>query len=201
MTEIEERIYTLLESVDGLNAGDCIRTHSGIYMNVFKPTFEMICIEDIAHALSNQCRFGGHLPVFYSVAQHSIECAKRMRQKLLERARKIEWNYAYMETNTKHGELKALMHDGSEAYLLDIPTPIKRLLSNYKEIEDGLMRKIAQKYGFEWPMDELMKEIDAEMLVFEWEHFVIKSKPLPADFVVLSRKKAKKEFLKYFYNL
>ena len=51
----EENLYT----------PNCIRTFTGIYVNVFEPTPEMICIEDIAHALSNQCRFSGHLPTFY----------------------------------------------------------------------------------------------------------------------------------------
>ena len=46
---------------ENLYTKDCIRTFTGIYMNVFNPTSEMICIEDIAHSLSLQCRFAGHL--------------------------------------------------------------------------------------------------------------------------------------------
>ena len=45
---------------------DCIRTNSGLYSNVFETTEEMLCIEDIAHALSHQCRFAGHLKVLFS---------------------------------------------------------------------------------------------------------------------------------------
>lgn len=59
---------------ESLYTPNCIRTFTGIYMNVFDPTDEMICIEDIANALSHQCRFAGHLPNFYSVAQHSVQC-------------------------------------------------------------------------------------------------------------------------------
>jgi hypothetical protein len=58
---------------------DCIRTNSGIYMNVFEPTLDMIDINDIAHVLSNLPRFGGHLDRFYSVAQHSVMCTMRVK--------------------------------------------------------------------------------------------------------------------------
>jgi hypothetical protein len=54
---------------------NCIRTNSGLYINVFEPTPDMISIEDIAHALSFMPRFGGHLDKFYSVAQHSVYCS------------------------------------------------------------------------------------------------------------------------------
>lgn len=110
---------------------------------------DMICIEDIAHALSYQCRFGGHLPKFYSVAQHSLNCSYLMDNKELK--------------------LAALLHDASEAYLLDIPRPIKQGLSNYKEIEDGLMKLIAEKFGFEYPLHSEVKKIDELMLQLEWD--------------------------------
>lgn len=112
--------------MENLYTPDCIRTFTGIYMNVFEPTPEMICIEDIAHSLSMQCRFGGHLPEFYSVAEHS-------------------WHCSLMVAN-EH-KLAALLHDASEAYLLDIPRPIKHRLNNYKKIEDNLMNIIAKNLG------------------------------------------------------
>lgn len=134
--------------VENLYTKDCIRTVSGIYINVFEPTEDMICIEDIAHALSMQPRFGGHLPSFYSVAQHSASCC------------------ALAE---KEYRLAALLHDASEAYLLDVPRPIKRRLANYMEIEHNLMQVIATKFGFEWPLPEAVKAIDEQMLQLEWD--------------------------------
>lgn len=134
---------------ENLYTPNCIRTVSGIYINVFEPTMDMICIEDIAHALSYQCRFGGHLPKFYSVAAHSLNCAYLMEDDSLK--------------------LAALMHDASEAYLLDIPRPIKQRLSNYKEVEDGLMTLIAKKYGFQWPLHPEVKKVDEQMLQAEWD--------------------------------
>lgn len=140
--EVKENLYEV----------DCIRTFTGIYMNVFEPTLEMICIEDIAHALSMQCRFGGHLPRFYSVAQHSFYCADSV-------------SFKYY--------LQALMHDASEAYLMDIPRPIKGRLTNYKEIENKLMLLIAEKFGFEYPLSETVKWADERMLEWEWRHIML----------------------------
>lgn len=138
----EENLYT----------PNCIRTVTGIYVNVFEPTPEMFCIEDIAHSLSHQCRFGGHLPHYYSVAQHSIVMSDKMHE--------------------SH-KLAALLHDASEAYLLDIPRPIKKGLSNYKEIEDKLMNAIAAKFGFEYPLHEKVKEVDEYMLQWEWSTLML----------------------------
>lgn len=139
--------------VENLYTKDCIRTYSGIYMNVFEPTLDMICIEDIAHALSMQCRFGGHLQTFFSVAQHSLNCSYLVDEKY---------------------KLPALLHDASEAYLLDIPRPIKNRLSNYKEIEDTLMILIAEKFEFTYPLDKEVKDIDEQMLRTEWDCLMLK---------------------------
>lgn len=137
---------------ENLYTPDCIRTVSGKYVNVFEPTAEMIDIEDIAHALSHQCRFGGHLPEFYSVAQHSVLCAKYVPEQF---------------------QLAALMHDASEAYLLDIPRPIKQRLTNYKEIENKLMLLIAEVFGFEWPMSPGVAAVDEVMLKHEWDELML----------------------------
>jgi len=164
---------------ENLYTPNCIRTFIGLYMNVFDPTPEMICIEDIAHALSNQCRFGGHLPQFYSVAQHSVLCSQNV-------------SYEY--------RLQALLHDAAEAYLLDMPRPIKQGLSNYKEIENNLMVVIAAKFGFIYPLENQVKQIDEEMLQFEWEHLML-GKPLNDVFLCWSSRFAKHSFLETYTEL
>lgn len=131
----------------------CIRTYTGLYVNVFDPKPEMIDILDIAHSLSNLCRFNGHLPKFYSVAQHSVFCCNNVYNKY---------------------KLAALLHDASEAYLVDIPRPVKIHLINYNQIEDNLMKVIAEKFGFKYPLQKAVKDIDDKMLVSEWECLMLK---------------------------
>ena len=138
---------------------DCIRTFTGLYMNVFSPAMEMIDIRDIAHALSMQPRFGGHLPRFYSVAQHCVNCA--------------------ILADSEH-KLDALMHDAAEAYLLDMPRPIKQRLVGYKELEDRLMMMIAIKFGLRYPLDHV-KGVDECMLVVEWRHIMLGIDKLEID--------------------
>lgn len=159
---------------ENLYTPDCIRTVSGQYVNVFNPDPETILIEDIAHSLSMQCRFGAHLPEFYSVAQHSYSCS----------------------LITLGCKLEALMHDASEAYLLDIPKPIKQRLLNYKEIEDGLMKVIADKFGFTYPLSDDTKQVDEIMLRHEWRNAMLNSEVVCYDF-----KTAKNKFLNRFYEL
>lgn len=162
--------------LNGLNTPDCIRTFSGVYMNVFEPTESMILIDDIAHALSNIPRFGGHLKKFYSVAQHALMCS--------------------YEADNIQDAYDSLHHDDSEAWLLDIPTPIKRKLSGYKELEDNLMSLCANKYGFNYPLSDIIKDIDRKILEFEWNHLVM---DLPFkmffDFKILTPEEAEKQFI------
>lgn len=161
---------------DPLHAGDSIRTYSGHHVNVFDPDPETICIEDIAHALSNLCRFAGHTKRFYSVAQHSVLCSLQVDDDC---------------------RLGALMHDASEAYLLDIPKPIKNRLVGYKEMEDKMMSIIAAKFGFDYPLRKEVKGIDNYMLEWEWKNVVL------GDLGILrwSPARAKDEFLMVFNAL
>jgi len=153
----------------------CIRTNSGLFINVFEPTKDVIAIEDIAHALASVPRFGGHLNRHYSVAQHSVMCM--------------------MKASSFEDKKAALMHDASEAYLGDIPTPIKARLPEYKECEHNLMLMIADKFGFEYPLNETVKEIDARMLQIEWENLVLDDTKI---FQCWDHAKAKKTFLEAY---
>lgn len=142
---------------ENLYITDCIRTFTGEYVNVFDPDPETIKIEDISHSLSMQCRFGGHLRSFYSVAQHCLNCSYIISREYLQ--------------------LGALLHDASEAYLLDIPRPIKQRLPDYKKIEDNLMVVIAKKFRFDYPLHDEIKKVDEFYLKSEWIHLVINDYP------------------------
>src|SRR5688572_31770685 len=163
---------------ENLYTPNCIRTFTGKYMNVFEPTPEMICIEDIAHALACQPRFGGHLPKFYSVAQHSINCS-------------------YLVDDMKD-RYAALLHDASEAYLCDIPKPIKNHLKDYQGIEHNLMLAIAKHFVFEYPLSPVVKEVDEQMLHFEWHHLMLKDESY--KFKNHAAREVKETFLKTFHH-
>ena len=164
-------------NIDGAPAGS-IRTNSGTFVNVFDTDPDSIKIEDIAHALSRLPRFGGHLNRHYSVAQHCVLCAEMAK--------------------TKKDKKAALLHDASEAYLLDMPTPIKARMGEYKRYEDKLMTIIFKKYDLEWPLNDKLKKIDRKMLLIEWDNLAVTDNK---EFKCWSRNKAKKEFLKVFKQL
>jgi hypothetical protein len=105
-----------------------IGTFSGLRFWPLDPNPEKLLVEDIAHALAHQCRFGGHASKFYSVAEHSVHVSK------LCPAQDALWG---------------LLHDASEAYLVDLPRPLKQLpeFAAYREAERRLQRAVAERFG------------------------------------------------------
>lgn len=132
-----------------------IQTFLGGKVDVLNPDPDTLLLEDIAHALSNQCRFGGHAPVFYSVAQHSVLCAIKCQALYGDR----------LLTRT------ALFHDAAEAYLQDVVRPIKQRLPEYYKIEGRLERVLADKFDFLSPLPKEIKDIDSSMLCTEGAQF------------------------------
>jgi hypothetical protein len=165
---------------ENLNAVRSIRTNSGKYVNVFEPDPDTLLIEDIAHALSNQPRFGGHLPKFYSVAQHSILC------------------YSIAAPAEKYN---ALMHDTSEAYLLDMPKPIKVEMPDYNRIEDNLMNALSKKFDFVYPKTKEVDRVDHYLLEWEWNVLMLGKKNFGYELIkVMTPAQAKKKFLELFHH-
>ena len=124
-----------------------IETFTGKRFDILAPRPEQICIEDIAHALSQQCRFTGHTRCFYSVAEHSIHVAARCENKLA-----------------------GLLHDASEAYLSDLARPVKQLTALgpvYKQIEDVIQGAIYERYGIPMPIPADVKKWDNILLFTE----------------------------------
>lgn len=113
------------------------------------PQASMIVIEDIAHSLARQCRFSGMINGFFSVAQHCVYTSELVRPKKLA--------------------LTALLHDASEAYLVDIPRPIKRLLAfeDYRALEKATQAFIYQTFGLPPTIPPEVKEVDDRLVVTE----------------------------------
>jgi uncharacterized protein len=135
-------------------AYDYIETFSGVKFFPFDPRPEDINIIDIAHALSKQCRFGGHPKIFYSVAQHSLFVAQLLREKGADAL----------------VQLYGLLHDATECYMVDLPSPIKRQLPKYKRAEKRLHVVIWEGLSLPAPTEEqwkLVKEVDALLLHHE----------------------------------
>jgi uncharacterized protein len=131
-----------------LDRGDWIQTAHGRQFWPIDPRSDEVFIDDIAHALSMLCRFGGHCLHFYSVAEHSV---------LLSRAAPPEY------------KLWALLHDAAEAYLVDVPRPLKPFLSGYREAEDKIMLAICARFGLRDKMPDAVKDLDNRILRDEQE--------------------------------
>lgn len=127
----------------------CIQTFSGISFNPLDPKVDNIHIEDIAHSLSMQCRFNGHIKKFYSVGEHCV---------------RVSWivpaQYA----------LWGLLHDGGETYFSDLPSPIKNasdIGTVYRAYEKALMDVICDKFGLSRKEPPAVKQADRILLMTE----------------------------------
>lgn len=130
-----------------------IRTRSGLWLDLLDPRPEAICADDIAYGLAHVCRFGGQLPAFYSVAEHSIGVAAMLHRQYGD------------HTLTVSG----LMHDAAEAYAGDMVRPLKQHLQRFHTIEGELLDAIAEAMALPpafWA-DDRIKAADEAMLVFE----------------------------------
>lgn len=140
-----------------------IQTASGKKFSILEPDVDQIDIDDIAHALSMLCRFNGHCTKFYSVAEHSVHVSREVEPELA---------------------LVGLLHDAAEAYLGDIPTPLKRLLPNFKEFEDRMEEAIGTKFGIDANLFKgtELKRADTQLLVDEKEALMVDApEPWPAN--------------------
>jgi len=179
--------YIKIKSEDG--RGPWITTYTGKRFYPLDPQVEDINIEDIAHSLSQICRFNGHIRKFYSVAQHCV----------------IVSNYC-----SKENKLHGLLHDAAEFCYSDLCNPIKKsgLLQNYIDLEIKLQGIIFKAYGLDENEPEEVKEIDKKVTATEardlyktvpnWVQF---RETFPDRIKSITQLKAKKLFIYTFEQL
>lgn len=115
---------------------------SGCSVDLAKPHESHFDLNDIARGLSNICRYGGQLPLFYSVAQHSVLVSRLCEQVATPGVKKPM-------------AIWGLLHDASEAYIGDVIWPLKRMneMSSYREVEYAIMEEIVKQFRL-FPNDQ-----------------------------------------------
>jgi uncharacterized protein len=162
-----------------------VMTFTGRQFDVAEPDSREVRLLDIAHALSNICRFGGHTREFYSVAEHSVHVS-----------------YSVPEEHA----FAALMHDAGEAYLIDMPSPVKQAIPGYAEVEERVRRVVFYAFGIDGAVPEIVHRADKAVLEAEiaqlmypgWERGV---RPMPLTLYKWTPAAAKMEFLSRFHEL
>lgn len=169
-----------------------IQTFSGKVFKPFAPDPFMVCIEDIAHALSNICRFNGHVEGSgYNVAQHSMKVSRIVAPELA---------------------MQGLLHDAAEAYVGDLPKPIKEWLPDYEALERGVWQAVADRFSIPREIHPDVHSADRIALATEcrdlmkpppasWSRWLAGVTPLPQRIVPLTQKESEELFLGRFNEL
>jgi len=129
-----------------MRTGDFIITYKQIEFWPLDPKEDEVNIEDLGHALGMLCRYNGHCKFFYSIAEHSIRASYIV---------------------SKEFALPALLHDGEETYLSDIPSPLKIFMPQFKVWGNNLQAVIYKKYGLPGEEYKQVKDADRIMLITE----------------------------------
>lgn len=172
-----------------------IETYTGRTFRPLDPVFADINIEDIAHALANQSRFSGHTRFRYSVAEHSVRVSE------------------VLEYHSKAVRMWGLLHDASEAYLVDLPTPLKldpTIGDAYKVAEARLMAAVCKAFSLTPTQPTAVHMADAVLLATEvrdlmhgdrdyWQK--IQAEPLPKRIRPWGADVAEYEFLRRYREL
>ncbi|PZU95607.1 MAG: phosphohydrolase [Chelatococcus sp.] len=132
--------------------GDWMQTYTGRMFWPLDPRSDEVEIVDIAHALSMQCRYAGHCRRFYSVAEHCVLMA---------------------EAVSPEHRLQALMHDAAEAYLVDLPRPVKRQIELYKVYEQRVHVAICARFGLSPEIPTAVHAADNRILRDELEQAML----------------------------
>lgn len=164
-----------------------MQTYSGRRFWPLDPRPEEVHIEDIAHALAHQCRYAGHVLRYYSVAEHCVHLSHAV--------------------SPDHA-LWALLHDASEAYLVDVPRPVKPFLGGYAQAEARVMEAVARRFGLVGDMPAEVAALDTRIIADERANLApcearwdFDARPLGISLCCWEPAEAKRRFLARFAQL
>lgn len=142
-----------------------LNTATGRRFNFLDPKPEDIDIVDIAVALSHQARYAGHTRTHYSVAMHSLvieEALARLGEDVTVR----RWG---------------LLHDAAEAYVTDIPWPLKAagLVPGLSAVEKSIMAAVCARFEMPTAEPAIVKDLDLEILDLEARALLVRHPDWP----------------------
>jgi hypothetical protein len=164
--------------------GRPVGTFSGRRLHPLDPRPEEVTVEDVAHGLGNTCRYGGQCQFYYSVGTHSIYVSSELAE---------------------HGPAMALyglFHDAAEAYITDVPRPLKRELDGYDRIEEDILEAVWDRLGVSAPTDEQWEAVmaaDDRLFRYEADRLLAEFEPpsvpqLPYDIRPCEPEAVREEF-------
>jgi hypothetical protein len=160
VTFVEGELDRLPEQTVGVRRGHFIVTVSGGRFWVLDPRAEDVRVTDVCHALAFKCRWGAGCRVFYSVAEHSLNVG-RIARMLAE----VD-GFPDPELAGMYGTI----HDGEEAYLPDIPRPVKAMLKGWPRIAARVQDAVQEAFHLPPPPAEIVDYVhraDSIALVLE----------------------------------
>jgi hypothetical protein len=134
-----------------------IKTFTGINIDLLNPLPEQIAVLDIAQGLSNTTRFSGQCNSFFPVAEHSVVGAAYIVLEFVK-AKKLE-------VEVCDGAKEFLVHDGTESYICDMPSPFKHTeeMKPYVAAEHKLEAVIRVAAGLPVERPAYVKEMDVKL--------------------------------------
>lgn len=172
-----------------VGVGPIMMLHSGATLDLLAPSTSDFTIDDIAHGLSQICRYAGQCKHFYSVAEHSV----------------------LVSDVASGAALEALLHDAAEAFIGDVTRPLKQLLPEYKRIEDTLQLVIRHRFSLPESQSPEVKQADLRVLAAEQAQIMPRGlsqwasaagiSPALVQVQYLDPPTAKRLFLERFYAL
>ncbi len=167
---------------------DWILTFTGKQFTPSDPRPELFDIRDVAHSLSLLCRYNGHCTSFYSVAEHSVRVS---------------------QICTEQHQRWGLLHDLGEAYLGDLPRPIKGDFPRFVQYEEALLEMAAGVFDLSWPMPPEVKVADDKLLATEFRDLMVDQSylkllaqdPLPGKIEPMGPEAAERAFLERYAEL
>lgn len=205
-----------MSAIKKLKPGDFwIRTVSAKKFYPKRPELNNYDIADIAHATARVNRYNGHMDHPYSVGQHSVYvCELVIYEATYGDLGAIKEQYVDQHLDDEAAlailGLQALMHDATEAYIPDMPSPIKLLLPDFMEMEDKIAVSIAEAFDLPVELPEIVHRIDKEIRGTEIKHLFtslkgddVWAKDLHPDLEITPWPPAytTQRFLKKFYEL